>query len=1029
MSLTRQAILKDRITIAALLVVLVAGIIAYLNMPRSENPGFTIRTAVVQTFFPGAAPERIEQLITDPIEKVVQEMPELDYVYSESKTGVSVVYVFIKESYTDMRPIWDDLRRKVNRASRDLPDEAIGPFVNDEFGDVFGIVITLTGEGFSYAELKEIADECRNELLLIDEAAKVNIHGAQKERIFIEYNNSRLAELNLSPTQLKRILETRNIIIPGGEIYTEHERMVLQPTGNFESVEDIRRAVIQIPGTRNLIFLEDLAHVYRGYIDPPTSVMHYMGKPSLALAVNLREDGNILELGEKVKAQVRRFQEYYPIGIEFNYVAFQPHYVEEKVNNFVINIVQAVGIVMLVMLISLGIRTGLVVASLIPMAMIMALMLMAFFDIGIDTVSLAALIISLGLLVDNAIVMSESIMVMMREGKKPLEAAEESAKELRIPLLTSSLTTAAAFLPIFLAESVTGEYTASLFKVVTITLLSSWVLALTLIPMLCVKFLKINTKSQKHSYSSKFYRFYRNSLVAGLRHPLLFLLGVIAVFFGAMALFQFVPNIFFPEDNKPIFYAEMELPVGSPLSQTTGIVTKIEDYMSAELMADSAGGKEGIVDWASFIGKGGPRYILNYSPEPESPHYAYILINATSKEIIQNSLRPKIDSFCLANFPDLSTTVRSLELGPPVEYPVEIRLFGKQTDKLFALGDSVRQILKDIPGTKNITDNWGPRAKKLMVEIDEVRARRAGLTNRDIAVSLQSILSGIETTEYYEDDKIIPVILRSVAAERDDLSKLESHNIFSPLTGRSVPLLQVANIEVVWQPAQIIRRDRLKMLALRSNVKEGYYGIDIAMEVDKWLKEKAPQWGIGYGYELGGEVESSGDANKSIAEKLPFAFLVIILLLVGQFNSARKPLIILLTIPLGLIGVVLGLLLMNSYFGFMTLLGIISLAGIVINNAIVLLERIKLEIDENGHEPPRAIVEAGQRRFRPILLTTMTTIGGLLPLWFGSSPMFVPLAIAIIFGLLFATFLTLGVVPLLYSIFYRVKFKNFEYPD
>ncbi len=1027
MNLTRAAIQYNRVTIVALLVLVAAGLLAYGRMPQDEDPGFIIRIAQVTTYFPGASPKRVEQLVTDKLEKAIQEIPELDFLQSESKSGVSVIYVNIKKRYTAMRPIWDDLRRKVDGARQDLPENIQGPFVNDDFGDVFGIIIALTGDGYTYAELKEIADDVRSGLLFLADVGKVDIHGIQEERIHVEYNNARLAELGLSPTQLAQILEERNIVIPGGEIYTADEQIVLEPTGNFDSLEDLRKTVIKLPDRNDVLFLGDLAHIKRDYVDPPASKVHYAGRPALAIAVHMREGGNIIRLGERVTEEVERYRRSYPAGIGFDIVAFQPAHVREKVSEFIGNLLQAVGIVLGIMLLYLGMRTGLVVASLVPMAMIMAMYVMSLFDIGIDQMSLASLIISLGLLVDNAIVMSESIMVQMEAGVNRITAAIDSASELRIPLLISSLTTASAFLPIYLAESDVGEYTAPLFKVVTITLLCSWVLAMTMTPMFCVTFLRVKAVSpEKDRFDSRFYRLYRRFLLAILRRPLRSVLAVVLLFGLSIYGFGYVPKIFFPENDKAIFFAELELPVGTPLSKTEAAVEEIERYMNEELLAGASGRKEGILDWATFLGSGAPRFFLGYGPEPPSPEYAYMLINGSSLEAIRNKLIPRLESFCFERFPDLSTTVRPLALGPPVDNPVEVRISGKDSDVLYGIAQTVKSRLAAIPGTKDISDDWGRRAKKLLVKINQPRALRAGLTSTDVAVSLQTILSGIDTTDYREEDEIIPVTLRSVAADRKDIGKLDTHNIYVQTTGRSVPLKQVADIEIAWAPAKILRRDKLRTVTVQSNVVPGVNAIATANEIDRWLKAESAGWDLGYKYELGGEIESSGEANRSIMEKLPIAGLIILLLLVGQFNSIRKTLIVLVTIPLGIIGVIAGLLGAGSYFGFMTLLGIISLSGIVINNAIVLLDRIRIEIEEHGRDPQRAILESAQRRLRPILLTTATTVGGLFPLWLGGGPMWEPMAIAIIFGLLFATMLTLGIVPLLYSLFFRVRFHEIE---
>ncbi len=1027
MNLTRSALEKNRVTLVALVVIVLAGLFYFSTLPRAEDPGFVVRVAQVLTYFPGASPERVEQLVTDKLEKVIQEIPQIDYIESESKPGVSVVWVNILERHKEMRPIWDDLRRKVSRATGELPDEVVGPFVNDEFGDIFGIIVTISGEDFSYAELKEIADDCRNDLLLNPHIAKVDIQGIQQERVFVEYQNARLAELGISPFQLKGILEARNIIIPGGEIFTEREQIVLEPTGNFDSVADLKRTVITLPGREGVVYLEDIVNIRRDYIDPPTSRVHYKGKPALTLALNLREGGDMLALGDDVKQALERFRQAYPVGVDFDIVAFQPEHVKRKVDEFVTNLLQAMVIVLVVMLLFLGLRTGLAVSSLIPMAMIMALLVMGLLGIGIDQMSLAAMIIALGMLVDNAIVMSESIMVLMGEGKSAVEAAIESARELKIPLLISSLTTAAAFLPIYLAKSSTGEYTAPLFKVVTITLLSSWILSLTMTPLFCVYFIRTKKKTGQDSYNNAFYRRYRSFLLFILRNRLLTLTTVLLVFMIAMASFRFVPKMFFPPHNKPIFSAELRLPVGTPLKRMEAVVQQIEDFMRAEMMADPEKAQEGLVSWVSYIGSGAPRYMLPYSPEAPSPEYTYMLINGTSRDNNLTEMIPRLESYCLNNFPDLTPKVRPLILGPPIENPVEVRLSGKDTDRLFDLAHQTKEQLAKIPGSRNITDNWGARTKKLVVQINQPRALRAGLTSRDIAVSLQTILSGIQTTEYREEDELIPVTLRSVAADRKDIGKLESHNIYVQRTGQSVPLKQVADINIAWQPGKIIRRNRVRTITVQSNIDSGANAIAIGEQIDGWLKEQSRNWPFGDKYQLGGEIETSGKANKSIAVNLPLTTLLIVLLLVGQFNSLRRPLIILLTIPLGMIGVTFGLLVTGSYFGFMTLLGIIALCGIVINNAIVLIDRINIEIDEHGQDPATAILESAQRRMRPILLTTATTMGGLLPLWLSGGPMWEPMAISIIFGLLFATILTLGLVPVLYSLLFRVNFRNYSY--
>ena len=677
MSLTKTAIERNRVTLMVLTVIFFAGIQAFFSLPRAEDPDFIIRVAQVITYFSGASPERVEQLVTDKLEKAIQEMPELDFVQSESKTGVSILIVSILERYEDMRPIWDKLRRKIEDARTELPEDVRGPFVNDEFGDVFGTIVTLTGEGYSYAELEDIAEDVRDEVLLIPEVAKVEIYGAQEERIFVEYNNARLAELGVSPFQLQQLLASQNIIFPGGDVRTSHEEIVLEPSGNFESVEELRSTVIRLPGREDLMYLGDLANVSRGYIDPPRTKTHASGTEGLALAVSLREGGNITVLGEKIEALISDLQAQFPYGITFDFAALQSFHVNRKVDDFVGNLFQAILLVLVVMLVSLGLRTGFVVAALVPMAMIMALLIMSFLGIGLDQMSLAALIISLGMLVDNAIVMSESIMVQMAAGKTPVDAALESARELQVPLLTSSATTVAAFLPIYLAESATGEYVAPLFKLVAITLFSSWVLALTMTPLLCVKFLRVKASPEKDGFDSRFYRIYRRLLLLGLRHRVAASALVVIAFVTAIQGLGLVPNIFFPPNDKAILTAELSLPVGSPVARTEAVVDELEAYMHNELSVVGDGREEGIVNWASFIGEGAPRFVLTFNPEPPKPEYAILIVNATSQEAILNEIIPRMEQFCFEQFPDLRASISLLPLGPSAAAPVEVRVSGR----------------------------------------------------------------------------------------------------------------------------------------------------------------------------------------------------------------------------------------------------------------------------------------------------------------------------------------------------------------
>ncbi len=1028
MNLTGFAI-RNNTTVMVLTILMVAyGVITYFQLPKQQDPGFTIRAAVVTAQLPGASPQRIEQLVTDKIEKAIQELPELDFVTSESTQGVSFVTANFKEKYTNMRPIFDKLRRKINDIN-DLPDGIQGPFVNDEYGDVYGIVYSLTGDGFDYRELNNIADQIRDEILKVDEVAKVNILGKLNEAVYVEYNNARLKELGLSPTSLAGILQSLNILQSGGDILTGPERISLEPTGNFESVEQIENAVIQIPGSTSVVYLKDIADVYRDYQDPPEGLSHTNSKPSIVLAVSMSEGGNILELGKRIDAAIPQIEAVYPLGINLEKIYFQPDQVNNSVQGFMSNLGQAIAIVLAVMLLFLGLRTGLIVATLVPTTIVLTFVLMQSFEITVNQISLAALIIALGLLVDNAIVMAESIMVRRQNGEEAIAAAVAAGGELAIPLLVSSLTTSAAFLCIFLAESAVGEYTADIFKVVTIALLASWLLAMTVIPLLTVRFMKIKqVNNNGDPFATRMYRVYRAILIWCVRNKLIFIMIVIGCFYLGLQGLKYVPQVFIPPRTDPVISGEFNLPFGTAIETTEQMVKDIETYWQDNFKVteeQQIAGERGITNWVAFIGQAAPRYELAVDPGSDKPHASKFIIHTTDADIIPQIVADT-SSHLQDLYPDVEIIMKKLENGTPIAYPIQVRVYGKEVDELYNIVNTLKDQLRQTTGVSFVNDDWGVQTKKLLVEVDQDRARRAGVTNQDVATSLQSSLSGIELTQYRENDDLIPITMRTSSAERRDIGKLDNITVYSS-AGDAVPLKQVADIKLDWQNGIIKRRDRDKAITVQALLIPGFTATDVGNEFFPWLTEYAASWENGYTYELGGESETSGDANEAIAAKLPISGMLIVLLLVAQFNSVRKPLIILATIPLGLIGITIGLLVARSIFGFFTILGLISLSGIIINNAIVLIDRIKIEMEDNGLTVDHAIIQACQQRLRPILLTTATTVGGMMPLWISHDPMFETMAVSIIFGLMFATLLTLAVVPVLYSILFRVSFKNYQH--
>jgi len=1025
-NLTAAAIDRNRVTLTIVALLVIAGSFAIQSLPKAQDPGFTVRTAVITTRFPGASPERVELLVTDKIEKKIQEMPEIDNIFSESRNGISVIYADFKQSYKVMRPIFDDLRRKVSAVTSDLPQGAQTPDVNDEFGDVFGSVYTLSGDGFSYAELKTVVDELRDELLKEPDIAKVSIHGEQQEVIFVEYNNARLAELGLSPQQLSASLASVNILSSGGDIVSGRERIALEPTGNFESVQDLQRTVILLPGGA-LVYLEDIVDIYRGYKDPPSSISRVNGEPTLAFAISMREGGDILKLGDRLDVLIPELLSHYPWGITIEKVWFQADLVDNVVMAFSSSLLQAIAIVILIMIGFLGLRTGLVVGSLIPTTIVASFFAMQVFDITINRISLTALIIALGLLVDNAIVVVESILVKRENGQDPVTAAIESGKELMNPLLISSLTTAAAFMPIAMAKSDVGEYTSDIFYVVTIALLSSWLLAMTFVPMLTTVALKVTAtkKGKGEAFTGRGYEFYRKLLALSLRCQYRFLTVVVLLFVVAAAGMGLVRQEFIAPSEDPVFSAKLELPLGTSIETSQEIIAEVDTFIEETYFSPATGGPL-IRNWLTFIGEGGPRFQLSLNPPNPNPANSFVIANTVNGEGVDEVIAG-IENYVRESHPDLAAQVKRLENGPPVDYPIIVRIAGSDFDTLYSIADQVTGFLYSIPQVSDTRSSWGLQTKKLIVDVDQELARRSGVTSEDVAYSLQAGLTGIDLTQYREGDELIPVTLRTIAADRQDFSKLDGLTVYSQSTGANVPLKQVANVSLEFEPGIIERRDRDRTLSLNVQLRPEATAAEVVEVLVPWLEKAAKSWPAGHGFEIGGETEESGDANASIAAELPMAGMLILLLLVWQFNSLRKPAIILATIPLGLIGVTFGLLVANSSFGFFTILGLIALSGIIINNAIVLLDRIAIEIRDYGRSQADAVMVACQQRLRPILLTTATTVLGMTPLLWGDTAMFKPMAITIIFGLAFATGLTLLVVPVLYAKFFRVSFapRNF----
>lgn len=1038
MNLTKLTLNNSRITIIAILLVAAFGVSNYFKMERDSMPPYTVRFATVVTGFPGASPIEVESLVTDPLEEVLREIPQVKTISSESRPGLSVITLELitDVSGSELQSVWTVLRNKVADNRMYLPQNIMGPIVKDEdIGTVYGIILGVTGDGVSYKLLEDYAKDAREQLLSLPDVSKIKYGGIQQEIIYIEFEDKKLAHYGVDVNKIRNIIYASNILQPGGEVNIGRQRISLVPSGNFDSLEDIKKIMIPTSGGV-FVYLEDLTKgIYRDYLSPREKVVTVNGRPAIALFLSLKDGANIVRMGKEVDESIEQINRSMPLGVELVRSASQDRVVDGQVNDFLVNLVQSIIIVLSVMLVFLGLRTGSLVASLLPMVILTSFFFLGLLDLGFNKVSLAALIISLGLLVDNGIVVSESILVSMKKGMTILEASIYSGRVLSIPLLISSLTTSAAFLPFALANTPMGEISSQLFWVVSTTLLASWVLAFTLIPMLAILIVKSSNKSKGKwgvivdEAIVKANLWYNKLLVRVLKRPARFLSLIIALFALALFSIQFIPFKLVPDSNRNLVTVDIEFPSGTQIEYTEKAVKDIENFIDQHLLVDSklSASDKGVLDYSAFIGEGPEPYDLGYFKNEAKSSYAHMLLN-TSGDKDNDYIIAKVDSFCMNSIPDALIRVNRLTGAGASGTPVEIRISGSDPDKLQFISEQVKGRLRGVNGTKNVSDNWGPKIKKLYIDIDPHKARRAGLTNMETAMALNSGMSGMRVGEFREENKRIPIFLKSDYGVDNNIEELTAFNIYSAQAGRYVPLAEIATISTEWQFSKIIRKDLERSLTVGAYLIEGYTAADIFKEMDSYMEEQKATWDIGYEYEFGGEDEDKAENLGAIFANLPLAFFIIIFLLVLQFNSIRKTIIIGISIPLGIIGVVVGWFIGGSFVSFFGVLGVIALAGIVVNNAIILIDRIDVEFAEDPSANKRdLIIRAAHNRFRPVLLTTLTTSLGMLPLWFSGDLLWEPLALAIIFGLLFATVITLLYVPVLYRLFYKINFSDYKF--
>ena len=989
---------------------LLLGLNTFLTIGRLEYPEFTIRNAQVITSYPGRSSLQVEQQVSEPLEQAVRQMVEVKSVKSTSKNGVSIISIELHDNYFDLSPVWQRLRNKVNQVR--LPDGTQSPiFFDDEYADIFPYIYAIKGDGFPERELLEYAEDLRDQILKLDGIARVEFHGEREERVYIEFSSNQLAAFGFTPEGITQQLKNQNAVTSSGNVRVGIDRINVATLGEFESLEELASLRFSTPDSTGSVMLKDFATVRRDYDEPPSELAHLNGERVITVAVSMMKGGVVTEIGDKIDQRVNEFQQTLPIGLQIERVFFQPEYVSQSISSFLVNLGQAFFFVVLVMLLFAGVRIALVVGVLVPSAVALCFAAMPSAGVQLEMMSIAALIIALGLLVDNAVVVSEQILVRIGNGESRYDACVGAVDNLKIPLLAASATTIAAFSPVALAPGGGSEFTYSLFAVVSITLLASWLLSLTIIPLFCFHVLKPLKKETFIGRGlQKFSKPYKRWLKTALRLKW----TVPVIIFGMTVLagwgFKFIPNIFFPPNERGQFIADFQLPMGRDILETEQEVKKFQQWLLKEH------GDE-LRNVSAWIGNGGPRWYLSLAPEKANPNYAFlnILTNSGQPEDVKR-LMEAVSEHARDAFPDARITVKSLETGPPVGAPIQIRLYGEDMDTLYSLRDTIQLEIEKVSGVYDVRDDWGIWTKQLTVDPDPVILSRIGLSTKVVASALNTQYRGITATTYREGDKSIPVVVRSKEDFREQPDRMKDLPIYG-VEGNAIPLSQVADIRIEFMPGSILREDTLRVMTVKAEVR-GRYSSEALNDIKPILQPVIDEFPDGYYLEYGGEQEESTKSQENLGGVMPISFSVLALILIAQFNSIRRFLIIMLTIPPMLVGITPGLLITGSTFGFMTLLGIIALLGIIVNNAILLIDEVDTQ-RAKGLGLHDAIIEAALSRLRPIIMTTVTTIIGLMPLAISGGGMWRSMANAMMFGLGFGTVLTLVLCPVLLSLFFR----------
>ena len=1026
-AITRFSLGTSRLTMVIIFTIVVAGLSQFFTFPRQEDPPIVIREVVVTAFFPGMKPADIEELVTRKLEAQMRTLPEIDDMWSDSKHGRVVLHAETRDEVEDLDFVWQRVRNKMSDIKPHLPTGTIGPFVNDEFGLVAVADIALSSDGFSMAEMRVVARDIRDRLYELNGVRKIDLYGVHKEQVFLDFSTTRLAQFGITGEEIIDTLVRQNVVLPGGRFDAAQQDVIVEPTGNFRSIEDIENVEITIPDTQQTIQLRDIVSVYRGYEDPPSDMVYFNGKRSIVISVSITPGVNSVGFGQRLTRKLDDLESYLPIGYVLDYATFQPDLVETAVDGGLSNVYQTLVIVLIVVMLFLGVRTGLIVGSFVPMTMLLGLISMRFFDIELERVSIASSIIALGMLVDNGIVIAEDIRSRLERGEERNAACLATGQTLSIPLLTSSLTTIFAFLPMLLIDGQTGEYAFSLPMVVILLLLSSWFLSMYMTPAMCFWFMKVKPTAKKtpqasesaeipdeenemDAYSGRFYKIYLKILEKMLHLRFIVIAAAIGVIiFGGFIASLLVREFFGPSDRNQ-FLVYVDLPAGYRIESTDEVVQQLTGWL-----ADKEKNPE-ITSTIAYVGTGGPRFFLVLSPLDPDPHVAFVVVNTESPDPVPELVQ-RVRQYFNDHIPQANGRVKQMWLGSEEPGFLEIRLYGLDPSYIFQKGNQLAAQLKDMPGTLDVRNTWENKVIKAHIVVDQARARRAGVTSKEAALSLQSHMDGVRVTEYRELDVAIPVISRAVKEERKVLSDLWNVMVRSPRDGTSVPLTQIADIRGQWDFSRIARRNQERCVTIEA--KHEYLKAPELLAATKPLIE-ALELKEGVWWEVGGELESQAETMEKLTRWMPHCFFGIVVLLVWQFNSIRRPMIIFITIPLAFVGGFIGLHVMRAPFDFFGMLGLLSLAGVIINNGIVLIDKIDAE-RAAGREPYDAVIMAAVSRFRPIVMTTITTILGVMPLIISQDTLFYALAVILAFGLAAGTVLTLAVAPVLYTLFFRVK--------